>query len=120
MAGVKTESDGLAVVGANTSVRAEQQNLWPEQGIGLPPHAYVLAQTKEVSGRPLHQHLRSRGEAAGGTACVRGYGLQQRSVLRFKHGSERRLCQLSTCEMRSRSDVTRINPRSYYVANGAG
>ena len=37
MAGVKTESDGFAVVGANTSVRAEQQNLGPDRASGSHP-----------------------------------------------------------------------------------
>ena len=58
MTGVEAESDRIAVLGAQSAVRAEDEKLRVEQATWIPAHARILGQSEEISGWLGEQHLR--------------------------------------------------------------
>ena len=87
MAGVETESDGLAIFRAQAAMRAQDQKLRIEESIRLPTHAGVLTQAEEISRWLREQHLRSERKQPGGTMGMRG-NIEQTGVRGFKHRGE--------------------------------
>ena len=63
MARVITQRDRLAVVAANSTQRAEQQELRPGHPLRVPAHARVLSQAEQVAAGPVAQHLVGQRQA---------------------------------------------------------
>ncbi len=80
MAGVEAECDGSAVLGAETAVGAEDEELGVEETGGLPSHAGVLGEAEEISGGLGEKHLGRDGKRALGTAGVGLDALEEGSV----------------------------------------
>jgi hypothetical protein len=65
VAGVETEGDGCAVVGAKAAVGAEDEDFGVEETVWVPAHAGVLAEAEEIAGGLGEEHLRCDGKSAG-------------------------------------------------------
>ena len=58
VAGVEAEGDGLAVLGAQAAVGAEDEEFGIEEAVGLPAHTGVLREAEEIAGGLGEEHLR--------------------------------------------------------------
>src|SRR6185437_15339292 len=81
---VQTKRDGRAVLCAQASMRAQDEELWIEQPPRVPAHACVLRQAEQIARRLRQEHLGRNGKCARRATRVRGDGGVDRWI-RFKH-----------------------------------
>jgi hypothetical protein len=84
VAGVVAEGDRLAIVVAEPAESREDKVFILVYRTRFPAHPYILREAKQVTARPVEQHVLREGESACG-AIRRGRDIEERVVL--SHGS---------------------------------
>ena len=87
MSGVKAESDGLSILGAQAAVRAQNQEFGIKQPRRVPAHAGALGQAEEISRRLREQHLGGQRQGARRARGMGGHARQVRVVC-LQNGSK--------------------------------
>jgi hypothetical protein len=94
---------GLSILGAQTAMSAQDQELRVKQAIRIPPHSGILTQAKKISRRLSEQHLRGERQESGWARRMSGHA-KQAGVRRLQHRGEREVCDgkaLSTSSIES-------------------
>src|SRR5207244_6590819 len=62
MTGMKAEGYGFAAWLAEAALRAEDQESFAAQFVGIPAHAGVLTEAEDISARLVEEHFRVEGQ----------------------------------------------------------
>ena len=81
MTGVVAKGDRLAIVVAEPTERREDEVFILGDRARLPAHPDVLRKAKQVTTRPVEEHILSEGKASRGAICGRR-DIEERVVLR--------------------------------------